>query len=540
MDTRLLQPNTAGIDEAARLLQAGQLVAIPTETVYGLAANALDGAAVASIFAAKDRPVDNPLIVHIADERDWAPLVTHIPANAKKLAAAYWPGPLTMILPAVDCVPPEVTGGLTTVAVRFPAHPVAQAVILRAGCPLAAPSANRSGSPSPTNAARVAEDMQGRIAAILDGGDCAVGVESTVLDLCHTPPRLLRPGGITPKMLEEVVGPIEIDPAVTGALLEGAVAASPGMKYKHYAPKAEIHIVKGTPSAYAEYVNAHADPGVMALCFDEDTAALSVPAVTYGGRQEPLEQAQQLFDALRQLDERGAATVYAACPQPTGVGLAVYNRLLRAAAFRVINTVRIVGLTGPTGAGKTTVTDTWRAMGAYIIDTDRLARQVVEPGSPCLTELVNAFSGAILTPTGELDRAELARRAFSSPESTARLNAITHPAILELTRKHLDIAADSGYGVAVVDAPLLFEAGFDTLCHHIVAVIAPADARLARIMQRDGIPEETARRRMAAQQPDAYYCREGVSVLCNDTDENSLRQRAAALWEQRTRWWSAE
>jgi len=153
MDTRLLQPNTAGIDEAARLLQAGQLVAIPTETVYGLAANALDGAAVASIFAAKDRPVDNPLIVHIADERDWAPLVTHIPANAKKLAAAYWPGPLTMILPAVDCVPPEVTGGLTTVAVRFPAHPVAQAVILRAGCPLAAPSANRSGSPSPTNAA---------------------------------------------------------------------------------------------------------------------------------------------------------------------------------------------------------------------------------------------------------------------------------------------------------------------------------------------------------------------------------------------------
>ena len=197
MNTRLLLPTPEGIEEAARLLREGALVAIPTETVYGLAANALDSAAVASIFAAKGRPVDNPLIVHIADMQDWAPLVQTIPDNARRLAEAYWPGPLTIILPAAPCIPAEVRGGLTTVAVRFPADPVAQAVILHAGCPLAAPSANRSGAPSPTNAARVMEDMQGRIAAVLDGGSCAVGVESTVVDLCSEPPRLLRPGGIT-------------------------------------------------------------------------------------------------------------------------------------------------------------------------------------------------------------------------------------------------------------------------------------------------------------------------------------------------------
>ena len=538
MDTKLLQPNSEGIDTAARLLQDGQLVAIPTETVYGLAADALDGDAVASIFAAKERPMDNPLIVHIGDIKDWAPLVTHIPEDAKKLADTYWPGPLTMILPAADCIPKETTGGLSTVAVRFPSHPVAQAVILRSGCPLAAPSANRSGSPSPTNASRVMEDMQGRIPAILDGGSCDFGVESTVLDLCHTPPRLLRPGGITPEMIEEVVGPIEIDSAVTHALEHGAVAASPGMKYKHYAPKAEVHIVKGTPAAYAEYVNSHKAPGVFALCFEEDV--LDVPSVTYGKRDDPLTQAQQLFDALRQLDEQGAKTVYAVCPNPAGVGLAVYNRLLRAAAFRVINTIRVVGLTGPTGAGKSTVANTWKQMDVPIIDTDQLARKIVEPNSPCLKKLATAFSSAIHNEDGTLKRAELARIAFSSPENAAKLNAITHPAILALTQQLLEQAADEGYPVAVVDAPLLFEAEFDKICHHVVSVIAPKEDRLARIMARDRLSKEAAMQRMTAQHPDDFYCREGVSVIHNTGDQDSLCQQALNLWNEQTRWWSSE
>lgn len=532
MKTAFLQPNTEGIDTAARLLREGQLVAIPTETVYGLAANALDGEAVASIFAAKGRPMDNPLIVHIGDMADWTPLVTHIPETAQKLAEAFWPGPLTIILPAAPCIPQEVTGGLSTVAVRFPSHPVAQAVILHAGCPLAAPSANRSGSPSPTNAARVKEDMDGRIAAILDGGDSDVGVESTVIDLCHTPPRLLRPGGITPEMLEAIVGPITIDPAVTHALEQGAVAASPGMKYKHYAPCAEVTIVKGTPEAFADYVNHHAEDGVFALCFDEDTPLLTVPAVTYGKRQDALSQAHGLFDALRQLDERGAKTVYAAAPSPTGVGLAVYNRLLRAAAFRVIPAIQVIGLTGPTGAGKSIVASTWSSMGAAVIDTDALARQVVKPDSPCLAQLAAAFSEEILNADGTLNRAQLAQLAFSTTEGRQKLNAITHPAILALTQQAVEDAAEAGYDFVVVDAPLLFEAGFDRICDKVVAVTAPRDARLQRIMARDGITQEAAELRMSAQQPDAYYARDGVATLCNDGDIDALKAQARSLLDQ--------
>jgi len=532
MNTLLLQPNEEGFSQAKTNLTLGRVVAIPTETVYGLAANALNPDAVAAIFAAKGRPMDNPLIVHIGDIQDWDYLVTHIPENAKKLAEAYWPGPLTIILPASDKVPKEVTGGLDTVAVRFPANLIAQAIILRSKLPLAAPSANLSGSPSPTNAARVMEDMNGRIAAVMDGGPCDFGVESTVIDMSRTPPRLLRPGGITPEMIEEVIGPIEIDPAVTHALQEGAVAASPGMKYKHYAPKAEIHIVKGTPAAYAEFVNKQKEEGVFALCFEEDS--VEIPSITYGKREDPLSQAQQLFDALRQLDEQGAKTVYAACPNSTGVGLAVYNRLLRAAGFRVINTIKVVGLTGPTGAGKTTVANTWRLMGILVIDTDALARQVVEPGSSCLNALVTAFSSEILNEDGSLNRAALANKAFATPEGAATLNAITHPAILALTQQKLEEAADQGHTVAVVDAPLLFEAGFDAICHHVVAVTADRETRLARIMARDNLTEEVAKRRMNAQQPDDFYCRAGVSVIHNDGDQPTLIRNAQQWW---TRWW---
>lgn len=528
MDTRLLQPNPEGIQLAADLLRAGELVAIPTETVYGLAADALNCEAVSSIFVAKGRPSDNPLIVHIADIEDWEPLVTHIPDTAHQLAKAYWPGPLTMILPASPLVPKVVTGGLSTVAVRFPSHPIAQAVILHAGCPLAAPSANRSGSPSPTNAQRVSEDMDGRIPAILDGGDCAVGVESTVLDLCHTPARLLRPGGITPEMIENIIGPIEIDPAVTHALAQDAVAASPGMKYKHYAPRADITIVSGSPTAYARYVHRHADSGVAALCFDEDAVSLTVPYVSYGSRHDPLMQAQKLFDSLRQLDEQGATTVYAACPSPYGVGLAVYNRLLRAAAFRVENTIHVIGLTGQTGAGKSTVADAWRLQGAYIIDADQLARRITQPPSPCLSELAAAFSPAILNADGTLNRSALAGYAFASPEATQRLNAITHPAILALTKQEIEKAAAQGYDVAVIDAPLLYEAGADALCNSIVAVTAPYELRLRRIIERDGITTSDAQRRIAAQQPESFYCREGVTVLDGSAEKSVLQQTAAA------------
>ncbi len=335
--TRLLPGDALGVKEAAALLRAGELVGIPTETVYGLAADALNGGAVSRIFTAKGRPQDNPLIVHIADLDALPLLAAEVPELAARLARAYWPGPLTMIFRKSARIPDEVSAGLATVAVRMPSHPLARAVIREAGTPLAAPSANLSGSPSPTLAAHVMADLAGRIPAVLDGGECAVGVESTVVDVTGKTPCLLRPGGITPAMLAAVAGGVSVHPAVTGRLPEGAAAASPGMKYKHYAPKAHVVLVRGTPAAYAAFVNARQAGQVAAMCFDGEEGALRVPYITYGRREDSAEQARRVFDALRRLDEIGAQTVYCACPPEEGVGLAVYNRLLRAAGFEVID-----------------------------------------------------------------------------------------------------------------------------------------------------------------------------------------------------------
>ncbi len=337
MQTEILTASTEGIARAGELLRCGEVVGIPTETVYGLAADALNPSAVLRIFEAKGRPSDNPLIVHIASLEALDALVEEVPAAAKRLAALWWPGPLTMIFKKAVCVPSVVSGGLDTVAVRLPAHPVARAIIEAAGCPLAAPSANRSGSPSPTTAAHVTADMDGRVAAILDGGASGVGVESTVVDMTRGVPRLLRPGGITPEMLREAVGDVDIDPAVTAMLAVGAVAASPGMKYKHYAPRANVTLIRGSAAAYAAFVNAHAGEGVAAMCFDGEETALTVPYRTYGARDDAAAQARRVFDVLRAWDEEPCVTqVYAACPSSDGLGLAVYNRLLRAAEFEVI------------------------------------------------------------------------------------------------------------------------------------------------------------------------------------------------------------
>lgn len=337
MQTNLMQADSSGILQAAQLLKQGELVAIPTETVYGLAANAMDGTAVEKIFAAKGRPQDNPLIVHIDSIEMWKTLVVEVTEDAKKLADAFWPGPLTIILPHNGKVAEQVCAGLDTVAVRMPSHPVAQKVIAQSGLPLAAPSANLSGSPSPTEAKYVLEDMQGRIPLILEGGSCEVGVESTVISLAGEKPVLLRPGYITKEQLEQVLQKeVEIAHAVTHLLEQGEKVESPGMKYKHYAPKAQVIILKGNALQYQQYLQQHSHQGVAALCFEEDAPAMQIPFVVYGKENDPASQARELFSALRKLDENGAEEVYARCPAEDGVALAVYNRLLRAAAFRVV------------------------------------------------------------------------------------------------------------------------------------------------------------------------------------------------------------
>ena len=337
MKTILTKADEASVNKAAELLQAGEIVAIPTETVYGIAASAFNGAAVKKIFEAKGRPQDNPLIVHIDRMEMLEGLVACVPEGAKALAQAFWPGPLTIIMPRGPKVADEVCAGLDTVAIHMPSHPVARAVIAASGLPLAAPSANRSGGPSPTIAQDVMADMDGRLPLILDGGACGVGVESTVITLAGEQPMLLRPGFVTKEQLEQVLGcEVQLAGAVLHKLKEGETARSPGMKYKHYAPKAHVTILRGDFDAYRKYVCDHAGPGVWALCFDGEGEQLPVPFISYGAKEDDAAQARELFSALRRLDEKGAETVYARCPHVGGVGLAVYNRLVRAAAFEVV------------------------------------------------------------------------------------------------------------------------------------------------------------------------------------------------------------
>ena len=337
MNTQVLPVNEQSIQQAAELLRAGELVALPTETVYGIAADARNGEAVRKIFEAKGRPQDNPLIVHIADMEMLKGIVSQVPERARKLAATYWPGPLTMVLPKGSEVSEVTCAGLDTVGVRMPSHPVVQQVIRTSGVAFAAPSANLSGKPSPTNAQDTLTDMNGRLPLILDGGECSVGVESTVVTLVGEHPMLLRPGYITREQLEEALGEeVLVSAAILEKLKEGEVARSPGMKYKHYAPKAQITILKGSLARYQAFVQEHAAPGVWGLCFDGEGQILPIPCIEYGEEGNGAAQARRLFTALRELDKQGAQVVYARCPASDGVSMAVYNRLIRAAAFRVV------------------------------------------------------------------------------------------------------------------------------------------------------------------------------------------------------------
>lgn len=333
METLIL--NESQTEKAGEIIKSGGLVAIPTETVYGLGANALNGGAVKKIFIAKGRPQDNPLIVHISEMSEIPPLVAELPEKAKELAEKFWPGPLTIIMKKSDIIPDEVSAGLNTVAIRMPSHPVARAVIKAAGVPIAAPSANTSGLPSPTTAKHVIDDMSGKIDAVIDGGECKVGVESTVVTLATDVPKLLRPGGVTLEELESVLGKVEVDKAVTQPLEKNAVVSSPGMKYKHYSPKTKVVILKGEFENYCSYINNRQNEKRAALCFEGEEKYLNCPCVAYGAKGDGSSQAHGLFYALRELDSLGVDVAYARCPSQQGVGLAVYNRLIRAAAFEI-------------------------------------------------------------------------------------------------------------------------------------------------------------------------------------------------------------
>ncbi len=335
MHTLLItEPNTINIARAGEILRSGGLVAFPTETVYGLGADALDGGAASKIFAAKGRPSDNPLIVHLASPSD-AEQYCHTSELFYRLAERFMPGPLTVVLPKRDIIPGAVTGGLNSVAIRVPSHPVAHALIETAGVPVAAPSANLSGRPSPTTARHVIEDMYGRADCIIAAGDCDFGVESTVVKLEGEGVTLLRPGAVTPEMLAKVCQ-VELSETLNKSVGAGITPESPGMKYRHYAPDAPMYIIDGSDEAVLAYLKDKTDCAV--ICFDSDTALLRrTNAYSLGGKDDSASHARRLFAVLNDINSsNGVTAIYARMTPKEGVGLAVFNRLIKAAGYNVI------------------------------------------------------------------------------------------------------------------------------------------------------------------------------------------------------------
>ena len=539
METRIFHPeqDKNAVAEAAAILRRGGLLGIPTETVYGLGADALNEDAVRRIFEAKGRPQDNPLIIHVPSA-DWlARYCRDVPDAAYQLAARFWPGPLTMILFRRDIVPLRTTGGLETVGVRCPDHPVTLAIIEAAGVPIAAPSGNTSGRPSPTTAGHMMEDMLGKIEGIVDGGPCTVGVESTILDLTVQPPRLLRPGGLPLEALEQVLGEVAVDDAVRRKMGEGERPRAPGMKYRHYAPKAAVTVVAGPARRSAAYIQQHLPEGAGVICFDEYAPLFAGHIVhRLGPADDKLAQAQHVFDALRTFDDTDVPEIYAQCPDESGLGLAVSNRLKKAAGFHVVDvSPLVIGFTGPTGAGKTSALRALERMGGLVLDCDAVYHELLRTDEPLRAAITAAF-GPVFAPDGSLDRRKLGAAVFADPAEMEKLNAIIFDRLPQELLRRIN---DSDAPLIGIDAINLVESGLSRLCRRTLAVLAPAETRVRRIMARDGIPEDYARLRVQAQKPDDFYRTHCTDVLMNDAAtpdafETIAHQRLQRIFEEET------
>ena len=521
------------ISAAAKILREGGLVGIPTETVYGLGANGLDSEAVNRIFQAKGRPQDNPLILHLSGAQ-WLPrYCADIPPIAYVLARKFWPGPLTMILKRKPIVPDETTAGLDTVGVRCPNHPVTLAIIREAGVPIAAPSANASGRPSCTSAQDVLEDMNGKIDGVVDGGSCSVGVESTILDLTVMPPRLLRPGGLSLEALEQLIGHIDVDAAVTRSMKEGEQPRAPGMKYRHYAPKAPVTVVTGAPKASAQEIAARVHPGDGVICFDEFAHLFPEQTVQrIGHSSDKLTQAQRVFEALRSFDNSEVKEIYAQCPDEHGLGLAVGNRLKKAAGFHVIEADRmrvVLGITGCTGAGKSTALEVLEELGGVVIDCDKVYHQMLAEDENMRNAINAAFPG-VFQADGKLNRQKLGQEVFARKDRLEKLNQIVYTYLPpEVERRVAAMDAD----LFAIDAINLLESGLDRLCDRTVAVTAPTELRVRRIMARDNITEQYARLRISAQNSDEYYRSKCDCELNNGSElPETFRKEAHIFFEK--------
>ena len=521
------------ISAAARILRDGGLVGIPTETVYGLAANGLDAEAVKRVFEAKGRPQDNPLILHVTGPQ-WLPrFCRDIPPLAYVLARKFWPGPLTMILKCrKDVVPDVITAGLDTVAIRCPNHPVTLDIIREAGVPLAAPSANTSGRPSCTTAQDVLEDMNGKIEGIVDGGPCTVGVESTILDLTCTPPGMLRPGGLPLEALEQLIGPVAVDKAVTEALKEGEKPRAPGMKYRHYAPKAPVTVVTGSPENSAALIAERVKPGDGVICFDEYAHLFAQQQVQLlGPSNDKSVQAQRVFDALRAFDSVSVPEIYAQCPDNRGLGLAIGNRLKKAAGFRVLEADKlrvVLGITGGTGGGKTSALNAIRDLGGTVIDADAVYHEMLTWNED-MKNAINAVFPGVFDKDGVLNRQKLGKEVFAKKDRLDKLNAIVFSYVVPEIERRVGTAD----GLYAIDAINLLESGLADLCDRTIVVTAPMELRVRRIMQRDNITEQYARLRITAQKPDEYYRTRCDHELSNAADTAEAFREEARIFFKR-------
>ena len=532
-ETAVLKGRT-GAKKAAALLAAGEIVAIPTETVYGLAADARDPEAVARIFRAKGRPQDNPLIVHIAAMEQLAPLVRRIPPMAYQLAERFWPGPLTMVMEKSDRIPAVTSAGLDTVGIRMPSHPMAREIIRLSGCPLAAPSANTSGKPSPTTARDTLDDMRGKIPAVVDGGPCAVGVESTVVDMTGDYPKILRPGAITEEMIAQAVGGAETDAATLHGLAAGERPKAPGMKYRHYAPKAPVRLFEGPPDRTAEAVLQALQPGDGVLCFEEYLPQLGEKkkrlVYSLGWSWDYAEHSRRLFALLRRFDHTGARRILAQCPRAFGTNAGAVNRFRKSAGFQCEDCREgrlVVGVTGRSGSGKSLLTGYLAEQGAFVLDADAIYHTLLETDGEMLEQIGRRFPGTV--ENGGLDRRALGAVVFADPQALADLNAITHGRV----KAYMDRAIrETDRRLVVLDVPLLFESGIDRLCDLTLGLLADREGALRRIMARDGIDRERAERRLDAQPADGFYRARCDVLLENRGTLAEYREKIARFYEK--------
>lgn len=519
------------IAQAANILRRGGLLAIPTETVYGLGANGLDENAVLHIFEAKGRPQDNPLILHIPDASWLTRYCEDVPETAYRLAERFWPGPLTMILKKKPCVPLRTTGGLETVGMRCPDHAVTRAIIEKAGVPVAAPSANTSGRPSCTTAEHVREDMWGKIDGIVDGGPCEVGVESTIIDLTVTPPQLLRPGGLPLESLIDALGEVTVDKAVTQKMNDGEKPRAPGMKYRHYAPKAPVTVVTGGAKASARYLLTHAGEKSGIICFDEFTRLFDGHIVhPLGASDDKRAQAQHVFDALRTFDETNVGEIWAQCPDSKGLGLAIGNRLKKAAGFHVEDADDgkiVIGITGGTGAGKTSLLRALQKQDACVLDCDRIYHEMLESDESLRAALRKAFGGAIFRADGSVDVHAIGLIVFHDKEKLSELDAIVRAHVPRECARRM---AASDKKLIGLDAIKLIECGLGAICDATVAVTAPEEVRVKRIIARDSITEDYARSRVAAQQSAEYFRTRCDYEFVNDLPTAAAAENAAEVY----------